>query len=578
LKQVKNKAVMSTEELQRAELKAHSIERRLPFSQLPLGIGSSTNGRVMSSSPGVRPLVACVTPTPQVEQGLLSPTPMVSRSPIITSGHGTTPRIPLAELDSTQLSQRLFHSPGPSSLSHTQPSPSASMCQIPSSPSQLLLTQAPQSGNQHRERRHQLNTERQLVELRQQVEQLGTMMASRGSGHASVLEQRLDQLEQEREELDALLEERDGQLGAMKDSVAALNAEYMADLETVRVECGELARSVEHREEAYSRLEIEHQKSLKTIKGLEAYIRTLPSVEDFREVKAKLEAKSSHYKDSEARLEDAEKTVRSLRSELQSVNKEKLRLEIDNQELEARNKEMGSQVEGGERRRLQARELDGDQVQLLLFDKQDLKNENEKLKTVLDWKTKKFEDEKNKLEDQVRNYGKLLEKTNKQLQVNSTQLRETNSTKNLLEVDLKKKTDMVSSLSSKLDRVGMEVKTLRGSNQTTSQLDGHFTRLTRCMSKCVTELHSLTDLCSSVMGGGNPNTSVLLGTRDLGLLSPVSSLDRDLASLSHEEKLEVVREQMREMTRLQTDLKELRSKIADKYSESLADNMSCITQ
>ena len=32
------------------------------------------------------------------------------------------------------------------------------------------------AGNQHRERRHQLNTERQLVELRQQVEQLGTMM------------------------------------------------------------------------------------------------------------------------------------------------------------------------------------------------------------------------------------------------------------------------------------------------------------------------------------------------------------------------------------------------------------------
>ena len=66
--------------------------------------------------------------------------------------------------------------------------------------------------------------------------------ASRGSGHTSVLEQRLDQLEQEREELDALLEERDGQLGAMKESVAALNAEYMADLETVRAECGGLAR------------------------------------------------------------------------------------------------------------------------------------------------------------------------------------------------------------------------------------------------------------------------------------------------------------------------------------------------
>ena len=240
-----------------------------------------------------------------------------------------------------------------------------------------------------------------------------------------------------------------------------------------------LCRSVEQREEEYSRLEIEHQKSLKTIKGLEAYIRTLPSVEDFREVKAKLEAKSSHFKDTEARLEDAEKTVRSLRAELQSVDKEKLRLEIDNQELEARNKEIGSQVQGEERRRLQARELDDDQVELLLFDKEDLKNENEKLKTVLDWKTKKFEDEKNKLEDQVRNYGKLLEKTNKQLQVNSTQLRETNASRNLLEVELKKKTDMVSSLYTNLDKLNMENKTLRSSNQTTSQLDGYFTRLTR---------------------------------------------------------------------------------------------------
>ena len=60
------------------------------------------------------------------------------------------------------------------------------MCQT-SSPSNLLLTQVPVSANQSgvshapaanhiRERRHQLNTERQLVEIRQQVEQLGTMM------------------------------------------------------------------------------------------------------------------------------------------------------------------------------------------------------------------------------------------------------------------------------------------------------------------------------------------------------------------------------------------------------------------
>ena len=74
-------------------------------------------------------------------------------------------------------------------------------------------------------------------------------------GHTSVLDQRLDQLEQEREELEAMLEERDGQLGAMRDSVAALNAEYLADLESVRAECRELAQIVEQSAEEYSRLD-----------------------------------------------------------------------------------------------------------------------------------------------------------------------------------------------------------------------------------------------------------------------------------------------------------------------------------
>ena len=90
----------------------------------------------MSSVSRPRPQVACVTPTPQIEHGLLSPrTPATAETAPgiyprilreskyfptydqIFSG-STTPRIPLAELDSTQLSQRLFHSS--TSPSHSQ--------------------------------------------------------------------------------------------------------------------------------------------------------------------------------------------------------------------------------------------------------------------------------------------------------------------------------------------------------------------------------------------------------------------------------------------------------------------------
>ena len=95
------------------------------------------------------------------------------------------------------------------------------------------------------------------------------------------------------------------------------------------------------------------------------------------------------------------------------------------------------------------------------------------------------------------------------------------------------------------------------------------------MGKCVSELNSLTELCHQVVSGANPNMSVLLGTRDI--LSPVSSLDRDLASLNTQEKLELVQEQMKEMRQVQQEIKELRSKIADKYSDRLADDMHNMT-
>ena len=97
----------------------------------------------------------------------------------------------------------------------------------------------------------------------------------------------------------------------------------------------------------------------------------------------------------------------------------------------------------------------------------------------------------------------------------------------------------------------------------------------RSMGKCVTELNGLTDLCTQILGGSDPNMSLLLGTRDVNLLRPVSSLNRDLASLSHQEKLEVVKEQLREVSQVQVDIKKLREKIADIYGEKLTDS-TCI--
>ena len=102
------------------------------------------------------------------------------------------------------------------------------------------------------------------------------------------------------------------------------------------------------------------------------------------------------------------------------------------------------------------------------------------------------------------------------------------------------------------------------------------------MGKCLAELNSLTDLASQVMEGGDPSTSVLLGTRgDISILQPRESpLNRDSANLTIDQKLELVRQQMAEVGEVQENIKEMREKIQEKYADRLvANNMtSCVTQ
>ena len=100
------------------------------------------------------------------------------------------------------------------------------------------------------------------------------------------------------------------------------------------------------------------------------------------------------------------------------------------------------------------------------------------------------------------------------------------------------------------------------------------------MGKCLSELDSLMDLAKQVMDGGNPNLSVLLGVNgDISLLvSRDSPLNRETSNLSLEDKLELVRQQMREVGGVQEEIKELRRKIGDMYSDRLAGNMSCLVQ
>ena len=97
---------------------------------------------------------------------------------------------------------------------------------------------------------------------------------------------------------------------------------------------------------------------------------------------------------------------------LRETEQRKFDLEVANEELSELNKELKHKVESNERRRYEARNLGEEQVEILLFDKNELKLENEKLRNLCEWKSKKFDDEKKRLETQVKTLGTNLEKAN----------------------------------------------------------------------------------------------------------------------------------------------------------------------
>ena len=131
--------------------------------------------------------------------------------------------------------------------------------------------------------------------------------------------------------------------------------------------------------------------------------------------------------------------MKEMTAQNKSTARIKLQLEIENRELKERVVELSAKVKSYEVKRIESRSLDESQVELLVWDKNELQSENNKLKNILSWKEEKFESEKKSLEDQVKNLGGLLEQANIKLQSTNTQMRETNQTNSKLSAELRTK-------------------------------------------------------------------------------------------------------------------------------------------
>ena len=119
-----------------------------------------------------------------------------------------------------------------------------------------------------------------------------------------------------------------------------------------------LSQEVSSREASYRTLEQDHRKSLKCIHSLKSYIETLPALDEVRELRTDLEAKTAQCKDANNLVQEVEQSLKDLRISVKAEQDENLRLQVELKEIREQNVSLVKQLREAERLRYEARNLD----------------------------------------------------------------------------------------------------------------------------------------------------------------------------------------------------------------------------
>jgi hypothetical protein len=155
----------------------------------------------------------------------------------------------------------------------------------------------------------------------------------------------------------------------------------------------------------------------------------------------------------------------------------------------------------------------------------------------------------------------------------------------------------IGALQRRSEALEAELETVRRGEERWSDLDGMYRLLGHEISRCLNELTSLSQATKQIVGGQEPNVSLLLGLRDLSgnkgevemanftLLEQytsflsVEAFQSDISSSRHDGRVTLLREQLSEAKSIRSELAKIREAVSEKYAENLGDNFtSCITQ
>ena len=217
------------------------------------------------------------------------------------------------------------------------------------------------------------------------------------------------------------------------------------------------------------------------------------------------------------------------------------------------------------------------------MERDEYQQENEGLRKVLAITQAKHKKELTKAKTELAKARESLRERTRALDETTAKSQEEAATNGFLREDLTETKGRAAALELQLESCRREIDALKQGQGQTLGLERHYRRLAKELDRCVGDLHSLSSVTKQLLEGQEPSVSMLLGIKDY-------RSQQDSAASSGEEtdggslmpltqRLDEVERQCAKVKEIRADIRSIREGIAEKYAETLGDNMtSCTTQ
>ena len=159
--------------------------------------------------------------------------------------------------------------------------------------------------------------------------------------------------------------------------------------------------------------------------------------------------------------------------------------------------------------------MDGTKKEEVLARNDELKEENEQLRKLVQLTQKRHKKEADKRDRDLESMASELENTRKEGDKMREALEEQTTTSNFLREDLTECKARIGALTRRSDALSAELDSARRGEQSWADLDGLYRSLAQEMSRCLREIKSLSETTKQIVGGEDPKTRIFTDNPEL---------------------------------------------------------------